>query len=141
MQALREKFAAAANEECSPAQELEVRWVRAQPGLPPKAPDTFMAEATLTLPGIQPELGAVKRGSRGSKFHWAATRAEGMSAQLNRQLKEQEISRLCLRSMTLPYTLGKFLHAPHLPCHRFTHAKEVYYALDDNPQHALYEVY
>jgi hypothetical protein len=49
-----------------------------------------MVEATLTLPGIQPEWGAVKRGSRESTFCWAATRAEGMSAQLNGQLKEQE---------------------------------------------------
>jgi hypothetical protein len=90
VQALREKFAAAANDKCSPAQELEVRWVRAQPGLSPEAPDAAMAEATLTLPGIQPEPSAVKRGSRGSKFCQAATRAEGMSARLNGQLKEQK---------------------------------------------------
>jgi hypothetical protein len=68
VQALQEKFSAAANEKCLPAQEPEVRWVGAQSGLPSKAPDAIMAEATLTLPGIQPELGAVKRGSRGSIF-------------------------------------------------------------------------
>jgi hypothetical protein len=72
VQALREKFAAAANAKCLLAQEPEVRWVGAQPELPSKAPDAIMAEATLTLPGIQPELGTVKRGSRGSKFCWAA---------------------------------------------------------------------
>jgi hypothetical protein len=45
--------------------------------------------------------------------------------------------------MMLPYTLGKFLCAPHLPCHWFTtlHAEEVHYALDDNLQHKSYEVY
>ncbi len=90
VQALWEKFAAAANEKCPPAQEPEVRWVRAQPGLPPKAPDAAMAGATQTLPGIQSELSDVKRGSRGSKFCQAAKRAEGMSAQLNGQFKEQE---------------------------------------------------
>ncbi len=79
-----------ANEKSSPAQELEARWVGAQPGLPPEAPEAVMAEATLTLPRIQPELGTVKSGSRGSKFGRAATCAEGMSARLNEQLKEQE---------------------------------------------------
>jgi hypothetical protein len=68
VQALREKFSPTANEKCSPAGEPEVHWVGAQPGLPSEAPDAVMMEATLTLLGIQPEPGAVKRGSRGSKF-------------------------------------------------------------------------
>jgi hypothetical protein len=58
------------------------------------------------------------------------------------KLWKEALNCLCLGTTRLPYTLGRYLHHPHLPCQWYTNesAKALFY-VDGGMAHPEYEVY
>jgi hypothetical protein len=60
----------------------------------------------------------------------------------NFNLLKEAVARLCAGTTCLPYTLGPFLHDPHLPGQWFTTiSSEALYLIGDNRTHPTYDVY
>jgi hypothetical protein len=59
----------------------------------------------------------------------------------NFNLWKEAVARLCAGTTLLPYTLGLFLHNPHLPGQWFTTISfEAQYLIGDNRTHPTYDV-